>query len=69
MEEEEEEEVTANKICNIKKHCTKTVNENNKLHQKQIDTKLYVFSSAIEDQEMHSSQNGFIDSVQTGYGV
>lgn len=27
---EGEEEVTANKICNSEKHCTKTVNENNK---------------------------------------
>lgn len=29
-EEEKEEEMMANKICNIEKHCTKTVNENHK---------------------------------------
>lgn len=28
--EEEVGKVTANKICNSEKHCTKTVNENNK---------------------------------------
>lgn len=34
---EQEEEVTANKICNIEQRCTKTVNEHDKPLQKWND--------------------------------